>query len=950
MPDPFEDASDPSTASPCVARWRTFALALLAALVAYLPAALGAVLLQFDDNFFFGPDNAQFRDGGLTAVLTEPIANAWLPVAHASLYFDYSLAGDAPFLPHLHSILLHALAAFLLARLLLRLSAPPMVAHAALLLFVLHPALAEAVAWASSRKVVLSAVFVLLSLRSVVRLAEAGRSSPAHVLLAALFGALAMLSNATAVVLPFLAALVVLWRRGGATSGLRTGATRWVAPAVLLCVIAPIALVHRQVAAEQGTMLDADLGNRLAQVPGAFWHYVTTALWPTRLNVLYPEVDTLAQFRTAWLPGTVALAVTVLGGGALLLAARTRAIGVGLWWFALALLPFNTAFPASSIAAADRYLYLAIPGLALAVAALPALVHRSAAWLAVLLALPLAWLCGARAHEFRDDETLWRSSLAVEPTNAVAHLNLVFDRMRGSAIAADELREHLEAAVAAARYPIHELRARALLRQLAMTDADYERAASQARATVAAAERQLARERAPLRVQQAEELLLRALLDAFEPLRLAGDDDGSESMLRAARQRAPEHPQVIAFGAIRELAALQPELLAKAAAGEAPRLAHDDPRAIAAERRLAAAIDEHPQDANLWLAQALWHRARDQVTAALRCYREATRLKPDEVTAWLGAARMLREKQMYEPAAQYAQDGFQRRPDPRLLQEQALALVGQNRLDDAEQVLSAYMQLRPDDRDAAKILANLLIGRAYTLITDHDKRAEVERLVADALRLHADEHKARLLLGRLAFQDRRFRAAVQHLEIAFDKLPDVPEARQQLTLSLESLGWDEMLRNEPDDAVSAWLRCLEVAPADFDTDGVRAQLRTHWTRLEQRGVERLQAGDRAGAIEDFRTCLRIDPEQHWASWLLATAQHGQPDVDLAEQERLCRQAVGWQRQHDLDASRQVYLLAHTLTARGEADAAREVANEYLERPSAEAEPAVLAALERFAGR
>ena len=40
---------------------------------------------HFDDNFYFGPDNPEFRDG-LAAVLdpSRPIANAYLPVAPSS--------------------------------------------------------------------------------------------------------------------------------------------------------------------------------------------------------------------------------------------------------------------------------------------------------------------------------------------------------------------------------------------------------------------------------------------------------------------------------------------------------------------------------------------------------------------------------------------------------------------------------------------------------------------------------------------------------------------------------------------------------------------------------------------------------------------------------------------------------------------------------------------------
>ena len=94
--------------------WPTIATMLLAAMVVYLPAAVGADLLQFDDNFFFGPDNPEFVRG-LGAVWTEPIANAYLPVAHTSLWIDFVIAGGAPALPHIHALLLHAAAAVVAA-------------------------------------------------------------------------------------------------------------------------------------------------------------------------------------------------------------------------------------------------------------------------------------------------------------------------------------------------------------------------------------------------------------------------------------------------------------------------------------------------------------------------------------------------------------------------------------------------------------------------------------------------------------------------------------------------------------------------------------------------------------------------------------------------------------------------------------------------------------------
>ena len=903
---------------------------VLLALVVYLPAALGAGLLQFDDNFFFGPDNPEFVRG-LGAIWTSPIANAYLPVAHTSMWLDFAVAGDAPFLPHLHALLLHAAAAVLLVRLLTTLGVPPLAAHVTAALFVVHPALCESVAWVSSRKYVLSGLFVFWALLETARAAAA--PSARRALSVAALTALAMLSNATAVVLPLLAFGVVLW-----TGGDRR---RFVAPLWSLGVAGALAVMHQQVAAAQGTMPAGDALARLAQVPGAFWHYLTTAAWPVGLNVLYPEVGTLEQFRAAWLPGAVALSLCVALGVSLAARAGTRAVGAGLCAFVLALLPFNTAYPASSIAAADRYLYLAVPGLALAATAAAARCHRHGAWFAAALALPLLWLGAKRAHDFRDDATLWQQSLAVEEDNAVAHLNLVYDRLRTPNVPVDRLLPHLDAAVKSARYPVHELRARLLLRQLAMATADYDAAANHALAALRAAQAQLELETTEQRRELAEAQLLQAQLDAFEPLQLTGQDAAAERALAAAQAREPDHPDVIAFAATRELKALQPELLAKAAQGLAPRLDDDDARAAAVDERLARARDEHPESAALWLAQALWDQARDRATKALRGYRRATELRPEDVTAWLGAARLMREKRLYDGALEFARAGFEQRNDPRLLQEVALALVGLNQLDEAERYLSAYMQLEPEDTDSGKILANLLIGRAYELLNDPDKAATVKQLVEDALRYNPNEAKAYVVMGRLAHEQRAFDLAVQYFGKATALLPDYEDARRLLAKSLAAQGFDRLLRKEFEGAEGSWRRCLEVAPDGFDVVAVREQLQLLWGRFEGLGVAHLKAGEVDEAIAAFRRCLALDPDQHWAAWLLATALHRRGDSDPAELERLCNLAIAWQRRHAQDAGRQVYLLALTLRRKGEPEAAQQAARGYLLDPGDGADPAVL---------
>lgn len=905
-------------------------------LLAYLRSAMAAGFLGFDDNFFFGPDDEVMR-AGLAAVLTQPIANAYLPVAHASLWLDAWMGAGAPLLPHLVAIVLHAAVATVLAQLLLALRLAPLPAFGAAALFAVHPALAESVAWVSGRKDLLSGLFVGLALLQCLRVLE--RPVWWRWLWLAGYGVLAMYSKATAVVLPLLAGLVVL--------AAPRGRPRFGPPLLLALVTLPIAWHHQAIAAAEGTLQGGSFAARLLQVPGAFGHYVATAFWPTRLNVLYPEQQTLARFAAAEAVLLASFAAVVAAMLGCWWRPRLRFVAGGLAAFLLALLPFNTAWPASSIAAADRYLYLAVPGAALAVMALAARVHRRGPWLVLALLLPMStWMAAQRAADFQDDERLWNSSLAVDPANAVARYNLTVRRLaQGLPFAVAQA--ELEAAVAAARHPVHELRARSLLVNLCMRAAEYPAAATHARAAIAAAEALLAAETSPSRRAEASRWLLQSRLTAFEPLQQVGALAEAEALCELVQAQSPDRPEVIAFQALRQLREL---VAARAAAGQRGPVPPDHAVAALVETQLATALSQYPDHATLLLAKAAWDQFGDRALSAVRHYQLAQAADPRCVEAWLGAARLLRERECYEDAARYASDGFRQVPDPALLQEQALALVGLGRLDDAIANLEAYLRVRPHDTDTPKVLSNLLVGRAYNKLSDRKAEpAEVLAIVERALAYNPKEPRAHVVLGRLARDQRQFADAVRHFEAAYRVMPEFGEVQRLLAETLLQLGLQRVLAKEDDAALAVLLRCREVAPEGFERGGLDLQLARLWRHCEERGLERRRRGDRAGAIADFRRCLAIDPQQHWASWLLASTLAQEPAADLAELEPLARQAVAWQQRHGLDRSQPLWLLCDTLRKRGEAAAAAQLAREYLAAPDAEARPQVLAALRQLAG-
>ena len=163
------------------ARWRWFLLTCVFAL-AWLPflPALSQGWVDWDDNYNFAAARNPMWHGLTSANIdwmfqtTNIYMGNYQPLTWLSFATEYSLWGESPERMHLINVLLHALSAVLLARLATRLFAWSSGTRAgeeslaawiggaaAALLFALHPLRVESVAWATERRDVLSAVFLL---------------------------------------------------------------------------------------------------------------------------------------------------------------------------------------------------------------------------------------------------------------------------------------------------------------------------------------------------------------------------------------------------------------------------------------------------------------------------------------------------------------------------------------------------------------------------------------------------------------------------------------------------------------------------------------------------------------------------------------------------------------------------------------------------------------------
>ncbi|MBK8974477.1 MAG: tetratricopeptide repeat protein [Planctomycetes bacterium] len=994
MPEPI-DHPRPALPGP-----RHALLLIGLALVVLLPSAWHAAFLNFDDPRFVGPDS-ELMQAGLPGILdpTRTIAEAFLPVSNLSLWLDQSALGGSSRVVHLHALLLHVLAALALARLAGRLGLRAWTAAAVGAALLVHPALVESALWASGRKDLLSGLFAILALSVVAARARGrlrGRTASWGTAALALLACYA--KGSALVVAPL--ALVVTWLLRPVD-----GRRDW-RPALWATVVCALATAHHAALAAAAGTMDAPAGGslaaRLAQVPGAFLHFATTALWPAHLDVLYPEVRTLETFVARLAPG---LAVLALWLAAIVVTARRgpRLCAAGLAAFGLALAPFNTALPATSLAAADRYLYLAIPGLALAVAAVP----RIGPWLLAAGLVPLAWLADQRAQVFRDSGALWEASLARDPDNAVACVNLAADclqraddaRARATTLrvrAQELLRVAAARSAAAVGAPadrpderakglladalVAERAATALVEQADELLARGEACARYPQHRWRAADVRVALAERAGRIADAAELAVRAAAaidavgarsDATEPrvlahlnaarlLRQCGRADDSLRQLEAAERLAPDAPLVLTFRAAAVHAAI-------VAAGGLP-VAVDDPRVRQADALLdraelalgAVGASGAARATALWSAYEVhWTRgvlavATGRLLLAEKEYRAAIACNPSRAEAHKARVDMyLAQPGMADVAEQRARDALECGVrDPGLRFRLATALFQQGRFDEAREDYEAYLRLRPDDSDARVDLAQVLAAIGYQRLYQLPP-AELGELGERVLELDPTQPKGFVMKAVAARGERppRLLEALVLLEKAREQLPDDPDVAQLYAETLRDRGWQLKLTGGREEvAYDMFRRFLDVAPRGVPTDAVLQAVQQRWRTLLQEAQQHLLAGQLDDAELRLRRCLALLPDVASPNLQLGMVlmQRGSEHLDAALE--CFRAAADGQRTRQLDPSLAVFYQLRVLAMLGRLDDADALGRDYLASPAAGADPEVLARIRDWLDR
>jgi len=397
-----------------------------------LAALVGAVFAQTAEFEWAGYDDGDYvyrsglvtsgiSAGNVVSAFTRFHAHNWHPLTTLSHMLDCQLFGVNPHAHHVTNVALHGLATIGLFLALNSLSGAIWRSGFVAAVFAIHPLHVESVAWIAERKDVLSglcfATLLLLYGRYV-------RAPSALKYLAALFVALlGLLSKPTLVTIPFVLLLIDYWplHRFGNAKTSRVILDK--IPFALLALGVSIAtLLAQQEVVGTG---HAPIALRLENAVVSYGTYLRQLFWPVNLAVLYPH-PAVISFGVVI---SCALLLVAISVAAVALCKRWPFVPVGWFWFVGMLVPMIGMVQVGQQAHADRYTYLPLIGLVIAVTWSAAEIVREWRWrgpISAALAGASIIALSACAHEqtrfWRNGHLLWAHALAVTHDNDAAHV------------------------------------------------------------------------------------------------------------------------------------------------------------------------------------------------------------------------------------------------------------------------------------------------------------------------------------------------------------------------------------------------------------------------------------------------------------------------------------------------------------------------------------------------
>jgi protein O-mannosyl-transferase len=395
--------------------------------------ALQNDFLDFDDPDYV-TQNVHVQNGfsleNVRWAFTSTAAGNWHPLTWLSLMLDAQIYGDSARGFHSTNILFHALNATLAFLVLRKLTGAFWTSAICAALFAWHPLRVESVAWIAERKDVLSGFFFLLALLAYAHFAEKSKSTNPRAkffyALVFLFFACGAMCKPMLVTLPFVLLLLDLWPLQRFD---RASISRLLVEKIPFFVLSAAICAVTYFAQKKGGAIvetlpfDFRLENAVVSIAG----YVGKFFWPFNLAVVYP-------LPNRWPISTVAVSISFALIFTIFAISQWRSrpyLPVGWFWFVGMLVPVVGFVQAGHQAMADRYTYLPILGLQVALlwwlrglflkAKIPGIITAA-------LAIFVLAGCAARTWNqeavWKNSATLYEHALAVTKNNYLAESNL----------------------------------------------------------------------------------------------------------------------------------------------------------------------------------------------------------------------------------------------------------------------------------------------------------------------------------------------------------------------------------------------------------------------------------------------------------------------------------------------------------------------------------------------
>jgi len=340
----------------------------------------------------------------------------WQPLTWLSHALDVDLFGMNAGAHHLANLVWHLLNTTILSVVLARLTARPWCAIVTAAMFAVHPLHVESVAWIAERKDLLSACFALLTVGAYARYVRA--PSPARMAVVLVCVIASLLAKPMFVTMPIWLLLLDVWPLARPLTRQRlTEKLPLVVPAALVAVVASLGQWQTGTMA---TLARLSIGERLANAAVAYATYLRKAIWPSDLAAYYPYPS---GGHDSW---QVMAAVMVLAAisGLAFAARRRRYVPVGWLWYVVLLLPVIGLVQVGNQAFADRFTYIPLVGVTIAIVWGVADLARSsnvartaAAAVAAAAILAFAGVARAQVMTWATSETMWSRVLAITPSS-----------------------------------------------------------------------------------------------------------------------------------------------------------------------------------------------------------------------------------------------------------------------------------------------------------------------------------------------------------------------------------------------------------------------------------------------------------------------------------------------------------------------------------------------------